>query len=113
VFIFNDDNFFQRIAKPNAVLKFLKNSNHMPYIIELQGENPVIIDLLNSLIPLAQKIKNPKSEIKRKLCDLIAMLIASQMGKADVMAQELFIRESVNNFDKIFDPILKESNYLD
>jgi hypothetical protein len=35
------------------------------------------------------------------------------MGKADVMAQELFIRESVNNFDKIFDPILKESNYLD
>jgi len=85
----------------------------MPYIIELEGENPVIIDLLNSLIPLAHKIKNPKSEVKRKLCDLIAMLVAAQMGKADVMAQELFIRESVNNFDQIFDPILIDSNLSD
>lgn len=109
----SDENFFQRISKPNAVLKFLKNGNHSPYIIELEGDNPVIIDLLGSLIPLAQKIKNPKSEVKRKLSDLIAMLISAQMGKADVMAQELFIRESVNNFDEIFEPILKESNFLD
>ena len=81
--------------------------------MELEGENPVIIDLLNSLIPLAHKIKNPKSEVKRKLCDLIAMLVAAQMGKADVMAQELFIRESVNNFDQIFDQILIDSNLSD
>jgi hypothetical protein len=69
-----------------------------------------LIDLLNTLIPLAQQIKNPKSEVKKKICDLIALLIAGQMGKADVMAQELVIRETLAKFDDVFTPILKESD---
>ena len=63
---------------------------------------------MNTLIPLAQQIKNPKSEVKKKICDLIALLIAGQMGKADVMAQELVIRETLAKFDDVFTPILKE-----
>ena len=50
-----DDNFYQNIVKSNTVLKFLKNKKHTPYVIELDGESPVLIDLLNTLIPLAEK----------------------------------------------------------
>ena len=32
------------------------------------------------------------------------------MGKADVMAQELVIRETLAKFDDVFTPILKESD---
>ena len=105
-----NDNFIQRIAQQNAILKFLRQGNHLPYVIELEGENPVFIDLLNTLIPLAQQIKNPKSEVKKKICDLIALLLEGQMGKADVMAQELVIREALAKFDDVFTPILKESD---
>lgn len=59
---------------------------------------------------MAQQIKNPKSEVKKKICDLIALLIAGQMGKADVMVQELVIRETLAKFDDVFNPILKESD---
>jgi hypothetical protein len=76
-----------------------KNGKHMPYIIELDGSSPVIIDLLNSLVPLAKKIKNPNSEVKQKLCDLISLLIASQMGEADKMVQELVVRNEMKNID--------------
>jgi hypothetical protein len=76
-----------------------KNGKHIPYIIELDGSSPVIIDLLNSLVPLAKKIKNPNSEVKRKLCDLISLLVASQMGEADKMVQELVVRNEMKNLD--------------
>jgi hypothetical protein len=91
--------FFQSIVKSDNVLKFLKNSKHTPYVIELDGESPVLIDLLNTLIPLAKKIKNPNSEVKQKLCDLISLLIASQMGVADKMVQELVVRNETKNLD--------------
>ena len=94
-----EDNFFQSIVKSNTVLKFLKNSKHTPYVIELDGESPVLIDLLNTLIPLAKKIKNPNSETKKKLCDLICLLIASQMGEADKMVQELVVRNEMKDID--------------
>lgn len=32
------------------------------------------------------------------------------MGKADVMVQELVIRETLAKFDDVFNPILKESD---
>lgn len=59
---------------------------------------------------MAQQIKNPKSEVKKKICDLISLLIAGQMGKADVMVQELVIRDTLAKFDDVFTPILKESD---
>lgn len=95
----DESNFFQSIVNSNTVLKFLKNSKHTPYVIELDGESPVLIDLLNTLIPLAKKIKNPNSEVKKKLCDLICLLIASQMGEADKMVQELIVRNETKNLD--------------
>lgn len=85
-----------------------KNGKHTPYIIELDGESPVIIDLLNSLVPLAKKIKNPNSEVKQKLCDLISLLIASQMGEADKMVQELIVRNGMKDLDMNYLSLLNE-----
>jgi hypothetical protein len=90
------------------VLKMFKNGKHTPYIIELDGESPVIIDLLNSLVPLAKKIKNPNSEVKQKLCDLISLLIASQMGEADKMVQELIVRNGMKDLDMNYLSLLNE-----
>ena len=97
---FNEDNLFQRLAQPNAVLKFLKKRNRSPYVIEFEGTTPVVIDLLNTLVPLAEKIKNPNSEVKKKLCDLICLIVASQMGEADKMVQELVVRNGMENLEK-------------
>ena len=87
------------MTNSREVLKIFKNGKHIPYIIELDGASPVIIDLLSSLVPLAKKIKNPNSEVKQKLCDLISLLIASQMGEADKMVQELVVRNEMKDID--------------
>lgn len=50
-------------------------------------------------------IKNPKSRTKGKMGDLIALLIASQMGRADEMAKEIYIRDFRYNLDKIINRI--------
>lgn len=96
---FNEDNLFQSLAQPNAVLKFLKKRNRLPYVIEFEGTTPVVIDLLNTLVPLAEKIKNPNSEVKKKLCDLICLIVASQMGEADKMVLELIVRNETKNLE--------------
>jgi hypothetical protein len=95
----NDYKFYENLVKSNSVLDLLKKNKHTPFILELDGNNPVLIDLLNTLIPLAEKIKNPKSEVKKKLCDLICILLASQLGDADKAIQEIIVRNEMEDLD--------------
>ncbi len=46
-------------------------------------------------------IKNPKSQTRIKIGDLMALLLASQMERADEMAKEIYIRDFRFNLDTI------------
>jgi hypothetical protein len=106
--IFENNNFFNRIVKQNAVLKLFKKEKHIPYVIELDGKIPVFIDLLETLVSLANKIKSPNSEVKQKLCDLICLILASQTGEADKMVEELIIRNETKDLDIKFRALINK-----
>jgi len=82
--------------------------NHMNYDIGIGISNNKILNILGALEDIYRTIDKSVEDAKQCAIALAALFVASSMNKADIVWEELVVREATKNFDKGLQEVLDE-----